>query len=65
VALVGGLDSVAGLLPAAALVAASEVLTVRFIDQQLGEAVPFVVLMIVLLIKPWGLAGTVEELDRV
>jgi len=65
VALVGGLDSVAGLLPAAALVAGSEVITVRFIDQQFGEAIPFVVLMIVLLIKPWGLAGTVEELDRV
>lgn len=65
VALVGGLDSVAGLLPAALLVAGSEVLTVRFVDQQLGEAVPFIVLMVVLLIKPWGIAGTVEELDRV
>lgn len=65
VALVGGLDSVAGLFPAAVLVAASEVLTVRFVDQQLGEAVPFIVLMVVLLIKPWGIAGTVEELDRV
>jgi branched-chain amino acid transport system permease protein len=65
VALVGGLDSLAGLVPAALLVAVAEVLTVRFLDQQLGEAIPYVVLLIVLLVKPWGLAGTREELDRV
>lgn len=65
VALVAGLDSLGGLLPAALLVAVAEVLTVRFLDQQLGEAVPYVVLLGVLLVKPWGLAGTREELDRV
>jgi branched-chain amino acid transport system permease protein len=65
VALVGGLDSLSGLVPAALLVAVAEVLTVRFLDQQLGEAIPYVVLLIVLLVKPWGLAGTREELDRV
>jgi branched-chain amino acid transport system permease protein len=65
VALVAGLDSIGGLLPAALLVAVAEVLTVRFLDQQLGEAVPYVVLLGVLLVKPWGLAGTREELDRV
>lgn len=65
VALVGGLDSISGLLPASLLVAASEVITVRWIDQQWGEAIPFAVLLIVLMVKPWGLAGTVEELERV
>jgi branched-chain amino acid transport system permease protein len=65
VALVGGLDSLSGLVPAALLVAVAEVITVRFIDQQLGEAIPYVVLLVVLLVKPWGLAGTREELDRV
>lgn len=65
VALVGGLDSLTGAIPAAIMVAASEIFVVRYVDQQLGEAIPFVVLLIVLLIKPWGLAGTVEELDRV
>ncbi|HZQ28203.1 MAG TPA: branched-chain amino acid ABC transporter permease [Acidimicrobiales bacterium] len=65
VALVGGLDSIGGLLPAALIVAASEVITVRWVDQQWGEAIPFVVLLVVLMIKPWGLAGTVEELERV
>lgn len=65
VSLVGGLDSLAGIVPAALLVAGSEILVVRFVDQQLGESVPFVVLLVVLVIKPWGFAGTVEELDRV
>jgi branched-subunit amino acid ABC-type transport system permease component len=35
------------------------------VDQQWGEAIPFVVLLVVLMIKPWGLAGTREELERV
>lgn len=65
VALVGGLDSLAGAVPAALLVAGSQVLVIRYVDPQLGEAVPYLVLLIVLLVKPWGLAGTVEELDRV
>lgn len=65
VALVGGLDSLTGAVPAALLVAGSQVLVIRYVDQQLGEAVPYLVLLAVLLWKPWGLAGTVEELDRV
>lgn len=65
VALVGGLDSLAGAVPAALLVAGSQVLVIRYVDQQLGEAVPYLVLLAVLVWKPWGLAGTVEELDRV
>lgn len=65
VALVAGLDSLGGLLPSALLIAAAEVLVLRYWDQQLGEAVPYVVLLVVLLLKPWGLAGTREELDRV
>jgi branched-chain amino acid transport system permease protein len=65
VALVGGLDSLSGLVPAALLVAVAEVFTVRFLDQQMGEAIPYVVLLVVLLVKPWGLAGTREELHRV
>lgn len=65
VALVGGLDSVGGIVPAALLVAASETAVVRFVDQQLGEAIPFVILVIVLWFRPWGLMGSVEEYDRV
>lgn len=65
VALVGGLDSIEGILPAALLIAALEVATVRWIDQQWSEAVPYIVLLVVLMIKPWGLFGRTEELERV
>ena len=65
VALVGGLDSIEGVVPAALLVAALEVATVRWVDQQWSEAVPFVVLLVVLMIRPWGLFGRTEELERV
>lgn len=65
VALVGGLDSIEGIVPAALLIAALEVATVRWIDQQWSEAVPFIVLLVVLMIKPWGLFGRTEELERV
>jgi branched-subunit amino acid ABC-type transport system permease component len=47
------------------LIAALEVATVRGIDQQWSEAVPFIVLLVVLMIKPWGLFGRIEELERV
>lgn len=65
VALVGGLDSIEGVVPAALLVATLEVVTVRWVDQQWSEAVPFAILLVVLMIRPWGLFGRTEELERV
>lgn len=65
VALVGGLDSIEGVVPAALLVATLEVATVRWVDQQWSEAVPFAVLLVVLMVRPWGLFGRTEELERV
>jgi len=65
VALVGGLDSVAGVIPAALLVAAIEVLSVRYGDPLLSDVSPFLCLLAMLLVRPWGLLGTKEELDRV
>lgn len=65
VALVGGLDSIEGVVPAALLVATLEVVTVRWVDQQWSEAVPFAILLIVLMVRPWGLFGRTEELERV
>ena len=64
-ALVGGLDSLAGALLGALIIAASEVLVIHYIDPLLSEVVPFVVLLAMLVIRPWGLFGTREELDRV
>jgi branched-chain amino acid transport system permease protein len=64
-ALVGGLDSLAGALVGSLVVAAAEVLLIHFVDPLLSDVVPFFVLLAMLAIRPWGLFGTREELDRV
>jgi branched-chain amino acid transport system permease protein len=65
VALVGGLDSLAGVIPAALVVAAVEVMSVRYGNPLLSDVSPFLCLLVMLLVRPWGLFGTREELERV
>lgn len=64
-ALVGGLDSLAGALIGSAIVAIAEVLLIRHVNPMLSDVVPFMVLIVVLFVRPWGLFGSREELDRV
>ncbi len=64
-ALVGGLDSLVGALAGALVVAAAEVLLIHYVNPLLADVVPFLVLIAMLMIRPWGLFGTREELDRV
>ena len=64
-ALVGGLDSLLGALAGSLIVAAAEVLLIYYIDPLLSEVVPFAVLVAMLMVRPWGLFGSREELDRV
>ena len=64
-ALVGGLDSLAGALLGSLIVAAAEVLLIHYVDPLLADVVPFLVLIAILALRPWGLLGTREELDRV
>ena len=64
-ALVGELDSLAGALVGALIVAAAEVLLIYYVDPLLSDVVPFLVLIAMLIVRPWGLFGTREELDRV
>lgn len=64
-ALVGGLDSLAGALIGSAIVATVEVLMIQHVDPLLSEVAPFLVLLAVLAVRPWGLLGSKEELDRV
>jgi branched-chain amino acid transport system permease protein len=64
-ALVGGLDSLVGALVGAIIVAGAEVLAIHYIDPLLSDVVPFLVLIAMLIVRPWGLFGTREELDRV
>ena len=64
-ALVGGLDSLRGAAVGGLLVAAATYLTARLISPTLAETVPFLILLVVMSWRPWGLFGTVEELNRV
>ena len=64
-ALVGGLDSLLGALIGAWIVASAEVLLINYVDPLLSDVVPFFVLLAMLVVRPWGLFGTREELDRV
>lgn len=64
-ALVGGLDSLVGALLGSLLVAAIEVVLIQTVDPLLSDVVPFLVLIVALAIRPWGLLGTREALDRV
>ena len=64
-ALVGGLDSLLGALVGSLIVAGAEVLAIHYIDPLLSDVVPFLVLIAMLAVRPWGLFGTREELDRV
>lgn len=64
-ALVGGLDSLLGALAGSVIIAAAEVLLINYVDPLLSDVVPFFVLLAMLILRPWGLCGTREELDRV
>ncbi len=64
-ALVGGLDSLVGALIGALIIAIAEVLLIYYVDPLLSDVVPFLVLIAMLIMRPWGLFGTREELDRV
>ncbi|MEX2126643.1 MAG: branched-chain amino acid ABC transporter permease [Xanthobacteraceae bacterium] len=64
-ALVGGLDSLVGALLGALIIAVAEVSLIHYVDPLLADVVPFLVLIAMLIARPWGLFGTREELDRV
>jgi branched-chain amino acid transport system permease protein len=64
-ALVGGLDSLAGALIGSLVIAFVEVALISYVDPLLSDVVPFFVLLAMLVVRPWGLFGTREELDRV
>ncbi|MCA2011086.1 branched-chain amino acid ABC transporter permease [Cereibacter sphaeroides] len=64
-ALVGGLDSLLGALVGSLIVAAAEVLLIQYVNPLLADVVPFLILIAMLVFRPWGLFGTREALDRV
>ena len=64
-ALIGGMNSPLGVLPGALIVALVEVLAAQYLDPVMVNSAPFVVLLLALWIRPWGLFGTREEVVRV
>lgn len=71
VVVIGGLDSIGGTLLAALLVGIVEALTntyqptyAPFLGGNLSQVIPYVVMFIVLLIRPYGFFGT-KEVERV
>ena len=65
VSLVGGLYSVKGIIPAAIIVAGAELTANQYVNPRLADAIPFLIMLIVLIMRPWGLFGTEKEHDRV
>lgn len=61
VALLGGFGSVAGTVLAAALVGAAEALTLAYLGGQYVLATLFVLILMVLLVRPRGIAGLLEN----
>jgi branched-chain amino acid transport system permease protein len=64
-ALVGGLDSLAGAVLGSLIVALAEVAAIQYVNPLLSDVMPFVILVVMLVVRPWGFFGTREELDRV
>jgi branched-chain amino acid transport system permease protein len=58
--LVGGLDSITGAIVGGFIVGLLETLVTGYFSAELGEVIPFIILIIVLLIKPYGLFGLVR-----
>jgi len=63
--LIGGMDSMRGVLIGAFLVAGSEFVASRYFETRYALLAPIVLLLIVLAFRPWGLFGTAEEIRRV
>lgn len=64
-ALIGGMDSLRGVALGALIVATAEVLAAYYFAPQVALAAPFLVLLVALWIRPWGIYGSREELERV
>ena len=63
--LIGGMDSLKGVIVAGFMVALTESVTALYIDPRYVLIAPVTILLVVLIVRPWGLFGTVEEFRRV
>lgn len=65
VALTGGLDAILGVAPAALLVALAQAAVQLYVSGGLAQIIPYGVLLVVLAVRPWGLFGNPEIVERV
>ncbi len=64
VVILGGLDSIGGAIIGGIIIGLLETFTCGYVSPSLRDVVPYIVLVIILLIKPYGLFGLVE-IERV
>ncbi len=64
VVILGGLDSIVGVLIAAFIVGWLEAMANHFLGGHYKDIVPYVVVLLIILIRPYGLMGT-KDIDRV
>ena len=64
VVILGGLDSIGGAIIAALIIGLLETFTGGYISPALRDVVPYIFLILILLVKPYGLFGLVE-IERV
>ena len=64
VVILGGLDSIGGAILGGLIIGLLETFTGGYISTGLREVIPYIALIIILLIKPYGLFGLVE-IERV
>jgi branched-chain amino acid transport system permease protein len=65
VALVGGMYSILGVVPGALIISLAENIVAQYFDPLISDMVPMFILLLVLIIRPWGIFGKEEEIERV
>jgi branched-chain amino acid transport system permease protein len=64
-ALIGGMDSYVGAILGCIIVAASEHLVLQYFEARYADLAPIGLMLVILTLRPWGLFGTPEEVERV
>jgi branched-chain amino acid transport system permease protein len=64
VVILGGLESIGGAIIGGLIIGLLETFTGGYISTSLREIVPYIILVLILLVKPYGLFGLVE-IERV
>jgi branched-chain amino acid transport system permease protein len=64
VVILGGLDSIAGAIVGGVIIGLLETFTGGYLSTSLREIIPYIVLVVILMVKPYGLFG-LKEIERV